>query len=158
MGVSVSTGGKGGKKPLNTDLNLVPYIDLLTCMVSFLLITAVWTQLARLEVQQKGQAQAGEETPPDVPQTKIVVLVNDSGFNLVVDQDQTQIPRKGEEYDYERLGEELKKQKDAHPDKQDVQVASEDQIKFDTLVRTMDTAVSARFTAISLLDSGAAGI
>lgn len=158
MGVSVSTGGKGGKKPLNTDLNLVPYIDLLTCMVSFLLITAVWTQLARLEVQQKGQAQSGEEAPPDVPQTKIVVLVNDTGFNLVVDQDQTQIPRKGEEYDYERLAEELKKQKDAHADKNDVQVASEDQIKFDVLVRTMDTVVSSRFPAISLIDAGGAGI
>ena len=40
MGVSVESGGKSGKKPLNADLNLVPYIDLLTCMVAFLLITA----------------------------------------------------------------------------------------------------------------------
>ena len=64
MGVSVDTGGKAGKKPVTADLNLVPYIDLLTCMVAFLLITAVWTQLARLEARQRGQGQAGEETPP----------------------------------------------------------------------------------------------
>ena len=57
MGVSVDTGGKGGKKSVNADLNLVPYIDLLTCMVAFLLITAVWSQLARLEAHQKGQGQ-----------------------------------------------------------------------------------------------------
>ena len=55
MSVSVDTGGKGGKKSVNADLNLVPYIDLLTCMVSFLLITAVWSQLARLEVDQRGE-------------------------------------------------------------------------------------------------------
>ena len=30
MSVAVETGGKGGKKALNADLNLVPYIDLLT--------------------------------------------------------------------------------------------------------------------------------
>jgi len=54
MGVSVDSGNKSGKKPLNADLNLVPYIDLLTCMVAFLLITAVWSQLARLNVHQKG--------------------------------------------------------------------------------------------------------
>jgi biopolymer transport protein ExbD len=156
MGVSIQ-GGKSSRKPLNADLNLVPYIDLLTCMVAFLLITAVWTQLARLSAQQKGQGQAGEETPPEL-QVKIQVIVNQEGFNLVVGQDQTPIPKRGVDYDFEKLGVELKKAKDAHPDKNDVQVASEDQIVFDTLIRTMDTALSARFADISLVDTGAAGI
>jgi biopolymer transport protein ExbD len=157
VSVSVDTGGKGGKKALNAELNLVPYIDLLTCMVAFLLITAVWTQLARLQAQQKGQGQAGEEVPPEL-QVKIVVVVNEEGFNLVVGQDQTPIPKKGSDYDFEKLAGELKKTKDTHPDKNDVQVASEDGIKFDTLIRTMDTAISARFPDISLIDSGGAGI
>jgi len=157
MGVSIQTGGGGGKKPLNADLNLVPYIDLLTCMVAFLLITAVWTQLARLQASQKGQGQAGEEVPPE-QQVNIVVVVNQDGYNLVVGQDQTPIPKKGDQYDVEKLGGELKKVKDAHPDKNDVKVASEDQIKFDTLVRTMDTVLTARFPHISLIDTGAAGI
>lgn len=157
MSVSVDEGGKSGKKSLNANLNLVPYIDLLTCMVAFLLITAVWTQLARLQTQQKGQGAAGEETPPDI-QVKVVVLVNQEGFNLVVGQEQTPIPKKGSDYDFERLAAELKKAKTAHPDKNDAQVASEDTIKFDTLVRAMDTAMQERFPDISLIDSGAAGI
>lgn len=157
MSVSVDTGGKSSRKSLNAELNLVPYIDLLTCMVAFLLITAVWTQLARLQAQQKGQGQAGEETPPEL-QVKIVVVVNQEGFNLVVGQDQTPIPKRGTDYDFERLAAELKKAKDSHPDKNDVQVASEDQIVFDTLIRTMDTAITARFADISLIDTGAAGI
>jgi biopolymer transport protein ExbD len=126
-------------------------------MVAFLLITAVWTQLARLSASQKGQGQAGEETPPE-QQVNIVVVVNQEGFNLVVSQEQTPIPKKGEQYDFEKLGTELKKIKDAHPDKNDVKVASEDQIKFDVLVRTMDTALTSRFPDISLIDTGAAGI
>lgn len=157
MGVSVDTGSKSGKKPLNADLNLVPYIDLLTCMVAFLLITAVWTQLSRLQAQQKGQGQAGEEAPP-VQQEKITVVVNQEGFNLVVGQDQTPIPKKGTEYDFEKLGGELKKAKDTRPDKNDVTVASEDQIIFDVLLRTMDTVLTARFPDVSLVDSGGAGI
>jgi biopolymer transport protein ExbD len=157
MSVSVSTGGKGGKKELNAELNLVPYIDLLTCMVAFLLITAVWTQLARLNASQKGQGQAGEETPP-VQQVNIVVVVNQEGFNLVVSQDQTPIVKKGDQYDFEKLGVELKKVKTNNPDKNDVKVASEDQIKFETLVRTMDTVLSSQFPDISLIDTGAAGI
>ena len=157
MGVSVDTGGKSGKKPLNAELNLVPYIDLLTCMVAFLLITAVWSQLARLNVHQKGQGQAGEDTPPEKV-FKLIVLVNGEGFNLVADQDQQPIPKKGESYDFEKLGDELKKIKDSHPDKTDIQVASEDTIKFETLVRTMDAAMTARFPDVSLIDAGGAGI
>ena len=157
MGVSVDSGNKSGKKPLNADLNLVPYIDLLTCMVAFLLITAVWSQLARLNVHQKGQGQAGEDTPPEKV-FKLIVLVNGDGFNLVADQDQPPIPKKGEQYDFEKLSDELKKIKDGHPDKTDVQVASEDTIKFETLVRTMDAAMTARFPDVSLIDAGGAGI
>jgi biopolymer transport protein ExbD len=157
MSVSVDTGGKSGKKPLNTELNLVPYIDLLTCMVSFLLITAVWTQLARLEAQQKGQGQVGTDEPP-TEQVKITVVVNEEGYNLIVNQDQMPIAKQGEQYNFEALGTELKKLKEAHPDKNDVQVASEDPIKFDVLIKTMDTALTARFADISLIDAGGAGI
>ena len=157
MGVAVESGGKSGKKSVNADLNLVPYIDLLTCMVAFLLITAVWSQLARLNVHQKGQGQAGEDTPPEKV-FKLVVVVNSEGYNLVADQDQQPIPKRGEMYDFEKLGTELKKFKDTHPDKTDIQVASEDAIKFEVLIRTMDTALTARFPDISLIDSGGAGI
>jgi biopolymer transport protein ExbD len=157
MGVSVESGGKSGKKSVNADLNLVPYIDLLTCMVAFLLITAVWSQLARLEAHQKGQGQAGEDTPPEKV-FKLNVVVTSEGFNLVADQDQQPIPKKGDQYDYEKLAGELKKIKDTHADKNDIQVMSEDTIKFEVLVRTMDTALSARFPDISLMDAGGAGI
>src|SRR4051812_17446943 len=157
MSVSVDSGDKSGKKSVNADLNLVPYIDLLTCMVAFLLITAVWSQLARLEAHQKGQGQAGEDTPPEKV-FKLVVVVNADGFNLVADQDQQPIPKKGDQYDLEKLAAELKKIKETHADKNDIQVASEDTIKFETLVRTMDVALSARFPDISLIDSGGAGI
>jgi len=157
MAVAVETGGKTGKKAVNADLNLVPYIDLLTCMVAFLLITAVWSQLARLEAHQKGQGQAGEETPPEKI-VKLVVVVNGEGFNLVAGDDQQPIPKRGDQYDLEKLATELKKFKDTHPDKTDIQVASEDTIKFETLVKTMDTALTARFPDISLIDAGGAGI
>src|SRR5260221_14603985 len=101
MGVAVETGGKTGKKAVNADLNLVPYIDLLTCMVAFLLITAVWSQLARLEAHQKGQGQAGEETPPEKV-VKLVVVVNGEGFNPVPGDDQQPIPKRGAQYAFQK--------------------------------------------------------
>ena len=64
MAVSIDGGGGDRKKPLNADLNLVQYIDLLTCMVAFLIITAVWTQLERLKV---GQMNSSRRTAPTSP-------------------------------------------------------------------------------------------
>ena len=45
-------GGHGGKKTVDQEIPLVPFIDLLLCCVMFLLVTAVWNQLARIEANQ----------------------------------------------------------------------------------------------------------
>jgi biopolymer transport protein TolR len=154
MAISMQGGARGRRKPLDADLNLVPYIDLLTCMVAFLLITAVWTQLARLEVMQKGQ---GGETEDKPPETKIAVVVHADGFTLIVDDDQKPLPRQALGLDYPRLAVELAALKQRHPDKLDAEVRSEDQIPFDALVQTMDVARGAGFRDLSLLDAAAGG-
>ena len=47
-------GGRKKKKALDANINVVPAIDLLSCCITFLLYTAVWTQISRLQVQQLG--------------------------------------------------------------------------------------------------------
>jgi biopolymer transport protein TolR len=152
MAISLGDSGKGRRKAVDADLNLVPYIDLLTCMVAFLLITSIWTQLARLEVAQKGQGQQEGESDA-VDHLRIAVLVSADSFNLIVKDDQKPIPKRGGALDYARLVDELKAVKEAHPDSTDVQILSEDGIVFDTLVHTMDAAMSAGFPELSLLDA-----
>src|SRR5471030_1254391 len=49
MGVSVESGGKGGRRSMDSEINMIPMIDLLMVTISFLLITAVWTQMSRIE-------------------------------------------------------------------------------------------------------------
>lgn len=51
-GVSVGPASGGRRKELNADVNLVPFIDLLSVCICFLLMTAVWIQLGALEVKQ----------------------------------------------------------------------------------------------------------
>jgi hypothetical protein len=41
--------GLGGRKDLNADLNLTPFIDLLSTIVCFLLITAVWIEIGTVD-------------------------------------------------------------------------------------------------------------
>jgi len=60
-------GGHGGKKSVDQEIPLVPFIDLLLCCVMFLLVTAVWNQLARLDAnqQQPGPARTQDQLPPE---------------------------------------------------------------------------------------------
>lgn len=46
-GVDVGGGG-GGKRKVDQEINMIPFIDLLMVTISFLLITAVWSSMARL--------------------------------------------------------------------------------------------------------------
>jgi biopolymer transport protein TolR len=155
MSVSIEPQGKGGKKSLTAELNLVPYIDLLTCMVAFLLITAVWSQLAQLSINQKGPGGDQDESPP---MAKIAVVVGQDGINVVVNQDREVVPDKQGEPDFVALGALLKKAKGQFPDKNDVQIASEDSVLFDRLTGVMDTTIAAGFPAVSVVPSGEAGL
>lgn len=57
-----------GRRALDATLNLVPFIDLLSCCIAFLLITAVWTTVARVDVATAGAASCvNEDGPPPPP-------------------------------------------------------------------------------------------
>ena len=50
--------GLGNKKDLNADLNLTPFIDLLSTIVCFLLVTAVWIEIGSVEIKQSHGTEA----------------------------------------------------------------------------------------------------
>src|SRR5580765_3808498 len=66
-GVDVGGGGKGGRKSLDSEINMIPMIDLLMVTISFLLITAVWTHMSRINAD----AQVPGPPRPDVEQDKV---------------------------------------------------------------------------------------
>jgi biopolymer transport protein ExbD len=47
-GVNVDAGGRGGRRALDSEINMIPMIDLLMVTISFLLITAVWSHMSRM--------------------------------------------------------------------------------------------------------------
>jgi len=156
-GAAPTPSGKGGKKPLDAAINLVPFIDLLSCCISFLLITAVWTQLARMDVTQKGQGAAGstDEKPPE-NQVQLTLFVNkDNTYDFTKSTgESTHIDAKADDFDYAKLGEILNKAKTDHPDKTDLAVKSDDAVIYSRIIHTMDIAVTAHFPDIGLQDKG----
>jgi biopolymer transport protein ExbD len=66
-GVSVDSGGKGGRRALDSEINMIPMIDLLMVTISFLLITAVWSQMTRLNANAQVPGQETTQPPVKLP-------------------------------------------------------------------------------------------
>jgi len=74
--------GLGSKKDLNADLNLTPFIDLLSTCVCFLLITAVWIEIGTVEIKQSHGTEASS-TKSDTYDLDVVFMgANKARLNL----------------------------------------------------------------------------
>jgi len=63
-GISVGA-GRSGRRALDQALPLVPFIDFMVCLIAFLMLTAAWTRLSRINAT--GQAPGAELGPSVVP-------------------------------------------------------------------------------------------
>src|SRR3990172_1237076 len=148
-------GGKKRKKSLDAVINVVPAIDLLSCCIAFLLFTAVWTQISRLQVQQFG---AGAPEPPAAEQQKqllVTLAVGERGMTLSPSAGLTvDIPleRAGAELrqDLKSLGDRLKQLRSDHPEAAAVTVSAEDTVLYGDLVQVIDTCVGQGLVAVSV--------
>jgi biopolymer transport protein ExbD len=73
MGAAVGTGGPG--KSVNVDLNIVPFIDLMSCLTAFLLVTAVWVTIAQLDIHPKGRNRNPDQIESEKDQIILSVLI-----------------------------------------------------------------------------------
>lgn len=148
---SISTGGgEGGKRALDSEIPLVPFIDLLLCCIMFLLVTAVWNQLSAMEVSTPGPSPEGSIVAPPPPQP-LTVRVAVDGYQLLGDAgDETRLPRVAAGYDVAGLREHLAARRRHAPNERDVIVTAEDGVVYADLVLAMDTAVGAGFDHVSM--------
>ena len=130
---------RGSRRNTDTaELNITAFMNLMVILVPFLLITAVFSRLAILELYLPGSS-----TEPADPQ--------DQTFQLEVTVRQNRIevgdrnlgalgiyPNTADGYDYEALSKKLSEIKDKYPEKTDVAILLEAEIPYDTLVQVMD--------------------
>lgn len=149
--------GKGGRKPVDIDMNLVPFIDMMSVLVAFLLLTAVWTNLAQINIKPGGLGHDTETLPPPQPPINLSILVAEDGDWIGITTGQ---PRKIDKlpdgsYDYDALGEALKYYKNESGifnERDDVEIAAEDKVDYQAVISTMDTAVANQFKGIRYVD------
>ncbi len=151
-GISTGSGG-GGKKSVNSEIPLIPFIDLLLCCVMFLLVVAVWNQLARLDANQQQPGQQAPNEPPPEEKIKVVVQIQETGYVIASTAgDRIEIPKVGDDYDLEGLREKLQERKRLEPNRRDITVAPEDGVVYEDVIATMDMVVGEGFPEMSLSD------
>jgi biopolymer transport protein ExbD len=151
------------KKGRNVELNIIPFIDLMSCLTAFLLVTAVWVHNAQLPISPKGKKIGGDpcmDTPEVCDQPKLSVLVEPDRVWLGVSRvnEFEQIPNVAGKPDWERIEQRLKAQKASSffTDRTDIEVAANSTasapVSYQTLVAAMDVAVKVGFSDVGLTD------
>ena len=124
------------------ELNITAFMNLMVILVPFLLITAVFSQVAILELNlPSSNDQPGAEDPETEMQLESHRAPDRARGRRaqcrgLADQ---RCRMKDDEYDYEGLQDYLKRVKAKYPDKVDASILLEPDIPYDILVQVMDT-------------------
>lgn len=153
MAVSLGPAGgsNGGRRPVDAELNLVPFIDLLVCCICFLLLVTVFVQMSRVETQISKPGKITERRAPPPPSTKVTVLVSTDGYTLTTGLARQDIPRAGTHYDDATLARALRTV--ACAARARVTVAVADGVSYRQLVGAMDVALISGFSTIKISDA-----
>src|SRR4051812_4363305 len=137
---SATPAGGGGKRSLDMEINLVPFIDLLSCCIAFLMIVATWAQIARIDVAPSPNGPAAEEGKDDDP-LKLGIVLGQNGYTLTDSSGAAlQIPKKNAGYDEGELEAKLKaiRGQFSKETTTKVNVTSEDGVAYKNLIAVMD--------------------
>jgi biopolymer transport protein ExbD len=153
--------GTDDKKSVNVELNIVPFIDLMSCLTAFLLVTAVWVNIAQINIQPKGKTRDTQNVQQDDEHVTLSVLVQSDkiwvGLSRV--NEFQQIDKKpGGEQDWDKFETTLKEHKASafFTDRTDVEIAAEsttqNPVVYQDIIRAMDVAVKVGFVDVGLTD------
>jgi biopolymer transport protein ExbD len=122
------------------ELNITAFMNLMVVLVPFLLITAVFSRLAVLELNLP-TSDTSQSEPDKPPQLQLEITVRNSGIE-VGDRSAgvlSRFAKNGRGYDLPKLSDYLKEVKRRFPDKTDATLLLEPDISYETLVSVMDT-------------------
>jgi len=156
--------GTGDKKSVDVELNIVPFIDLMSCLTAFLLVAAVWIPIAQLDLTPKGKSRDPSKIRDVEEPVELSVLIQHDNIWLVQSRtgEQQSIPRTGDaarDWDtFKASLTELKKSA-LFADRTDLELAAESisderNVVYQDVIQAMDIARAVGFSDIGLTDRG----
>jgi biopolymer transport protein ExbD len=133
----------------------------MSCLTAFLLVTAVWVNIAQINIQPKGKNRDTANVQQDDEHVTLSVLVQSErvwvGLSRV--NEFQEIPKKGDgEQDWDKLETTLKEHKASafFADRSDIEIAgestSQSPVEYKNVIHAMDLAVKVGFIDVGLTD------
>lgn len=146
--ISTGSGHAAGKRAVDHEVPLIPFIDLLLCCVMFLLVTAVWNRLAEMQANLQ---MPGQGTVPDDPSERPSIVVRVGHASVVIGSDagdRTEIANLAEgEPDLSAVIAQLAPR---HASGVDLVVLADDGVRYESVIATMDAVVHAGFEQVTM--------
>jgi biopolymer transport protein ExbD len=131
-GASVPSARAAGRRAVDSNINMVPMIDLLISVIAFLLITAAWI---RMGVVQAQQPRGGDPVSPVVDRLKIAIT--ESEFQVGITAVDMQHVARGPD-GLARLRTVLGAFHHEHAGERDVLLQPDSAVRYDDVVQVMD--------------------
>ena len=119
-------------------MNITAFMNLMVILVPFLLITAVFSRIAILELNLP--AAATDQQAPRKPDLQLEVILRRDAIEVAQGGSGITLAKHDGHYDLNRVSELLQRIKAQHPGKTDITLLLEPEIPYDALVQVMDTA------------------
>jgi biopolymer transport protein ExbD len=158
MGAAI---GADDKKSVNVELNIVPFIDLMSCLTAFLLVTAVWVNIAQINIQPKGKSRDVTKMVEDEELVQLSVLIQADkiwlGLSRINEFQSIEKTADGQ-HNWEELETKLREQKSSayFADRANIEIAGEStdnsMVSYQDIVSAMDRAIKAGFIDVGLSD------
>lgn len=143
----------GGKKTIEVDLNLIPFIDMLSACLSFLLLTAVWTFVGTVDTTQAigAESTAGANNPPSVA----VQMDKDNSFDFQLKDTKAahknfSIKARNGQPNWEKIDELLKSIKTQNPEIKTSVVLTRPEVKYGNTMRIVDALKRAEIKDVGI--------
>ena len=123
------------RSKISLELDVTTFLNLMVALIPFLLITAVFSRIAIVELNLPSSSGGAGTTK----EFRVEVIVREGGLEI---GDGTAviaaIPKKGGNYDLERLSELMVSLKQEYPESDAASVLLEESIPYDYLIQVMD--------------------
>jgi biopolymer transport protein ExbD len=145
--------GSNQKGSVNIELNIVPFVDVMSCLTAFLLVAAVWVNTAHLKNTAAGKGR--DAVKPDEQTPTLAILIEHDG--ILVEASPTHEMRQLAAFDWPHLELALKELNPAAAgESTKIEIAADstnsDPISYQQLIAAMDTSVRAGFDDVGVVD------
>lgn len=142
---------KGGEQEVDTELNLVPIMNLFTALIPFLLLSAAFIQVKVINASTPAISE-GSEVPEGADLRPVVmnVQITKQGYEVTASGDQlskqelaalgTTIGKHERSYEPAKLTSHLRRVKHQHPKSDTVIIAPDPRVEYAEIVRVMDAS------------------